>query len=65
MCFHCRGPQVDTDALLKALHAGQIRAALDVTDPEPLPPDHPLWQVRMPACLTFKIPACLHACLHA
>ncbi|BDA41405.1 Glyoxylate/hydroxypyruvate reductase B [Coccomyxa sp. Obi] len=39
-----RGPQVDTDALVKALHEGHIRAALDVTDPEPLPPGHPLWQ---------------------
>lgn len=39
-----RGPIVDTDALLEALHAGRIRAALDVTDPEPLPPGHPLWR---------------------
>jgi phosphoglycerate dehydrogenase-like enzyme len=38
-----RGPVVDTQALLSALHAGHIRAALDVTDPEPLPTDHPLW----------------------
>jgi phosphoglycerate dehydrogenase-like enzyme len=38
-----RGPIVDTDALVEALHAGQIRAALDVTDPEPLPENHPLW----------------------
>lgn len=38
-----RGPLVDTDALVTALRAGTIRAALDVTDPEPLPPDHPLW----------------------
>ncbi len=38
-----RGPVVDTDALLTALNAQKIRAALDVTDPEPLPPDHPLW----------------------
>ena len=38
-----RGPVVDTDALVEALHAGRIRAALDVTDPEPLPPGHPLW----------------------
>ena len=34
---------VDTEALVRALRAGRIRAALDVTDPEPLPPDHPLW----------------------
>jgi glyoxylate reductase len=38
-----RGPVVDTDALVEALHAGEIGgAALDVTDPEPLPADHPL-----------------------
>lgn len=39
-----RGPVVDTDALVEALHSGHIRAAVDVTDPEPLPGDHPLWQ---------------------
>lgn len=38
-----RGPVVDTDALVAALQSGRIRAALDVTDPEPLPPEHPLW----------------------
>jgi glyoxylate reductase len=38
-----RGPIVDTDALGRALEAGRIAgAALDVTDPEPLPADHPL-----------------------
>jgi glyoxylate reductase len=38
-----RGPMVDTDALARALHEGEIAgAALDVTDPEPLPGDHPL-----------------------
>ena len=38
-----RGPVVDTDALARALGAGEIAgAALDVTDPEPLPGDHPL-----------------------
>lgn len=38
-----RGAVVDTDALLFELTAQRLRAALDVTDPEPLPPDHPLW----------------------
>ncbi len=38
-----RGPIVDTNALVDALHSGRIRAALDVTDPEPLPEGHPLW----------------------
>lgn len=39
-----RGRVVDTDALVEALRSGRVRAALDVTDPEPLPGDHPLWQ---------------------
>jgi len=40
-----RGGLIDQDALGGALHAGRPRGAyLDVTDPEPLPPDHPLWQ---------------------
>ncbi|MCH9718663.1 MAG: dihydrofolate reductase [Actinomycetia bacterium] len=39
-----RGPLVDTAALTAETTAGRLRAALDVTDPEPLPPDHPLWQ---------------------
>jgi phosphoglycerate dehydrogenase-like enzyme len=38
-----RGAIVDTDALVELLHAGLVRAALDVCDPEPLPHDHPLW----------------------
>jgi phosphoglycerate dehydrogenase-like enzyme len=38
-----RGPIVDTDSLVDALHESRIRAALDVTDPEPLPEGHPLW----------------------
>jgi len=41
-----RGPVVDTDDLVSALRSGWIRgAALDVTDPEPLPQDHPLWNL--------------------
>jgi phosphoglycerate dehydrogenase-like enzyme len=39
-----RGRLVDTDALLAETSTGRIRAALDVTDPEPLPPEHPLWR---------------------
>ncbi|MFS4096367.1 2-hydroxyacid dehydrogenase [Streptomyces sp. AF1A] len=39
-----RGPVVDTKALLMELESGRLSAALDVTDPEPLPPGHPLWQ---------------------
>lgn len=41
-----RGPLVDTDALVAALRAGSIAGAgLDVTDPEPLPDGHPLWEM--------------------
>ena len=38
-----RGPVVDSGALLAELTSGRLRAAVDVTDPEPLPPEHPLW----------------------
>jgi phosphoglycerate dehydrogenase-like enzyme len=39
-----RGTTLDQDALIKELHGGRLGAAyLDVTDPEPLPPHHPLW----------------------
>jgi phosphoglycerate dehydrogenase-like enzyme len=38
-----RGRTIDSAALVDELRSGRIRAALDVTDPEPLPPDHPLW----------------------
>jgi phosphoglycerate dehydrogenase-like enzyme len=41
-----RGPIVDTDALIKELNSGRITAALDVTDPEPLPKGHPLWSAK-------------------
>lgn len=40
-----RGPVADTAALAKELGTGRITAAVDVTDPEPLPADHPLWSV--------------------
>jgi len=41
-----RGRVVDTDALVAELNSGRISAALDVTDPEPLPPGHPLWSAK-------------------
>lgn len=44
-----RGKIVDTDALLRELESGRLRAALDVTDPEPLPEGHPLWSA--PGCV--------------
>jgi phosphoglycerate dehydrogenase-like enzyme len=40
-----RGPVVVTDALVAELASGRLLAALDVTDPEPLPPGHPLWSL--------------------
>ena len=40
-----RGAVVDTDAVVAETSTGRLRAALDVTDPEPLPPDHPLWRI--------------------
>lgn len=40
-----RGPTIETAALVEELRAGRLRAALDVTDPEPLPKDHPLWDL--------------------
>jgi phosphoglycerate dehydrogenase-like enzyme len=40
-----RGAVVDTDALVAELASGRLRAGLDVTDPEPLPADHPLWSL--------------------
>ncbi len=56
-----RGPVVDTDALVRALQEGWIAgAALDVTDPEPLPPGHVLY--RLPNCLiTPHIGSATHA----
>lgn len=44
-----RGPVVVTSALLDALNQHRLRAVLDVTDPEPLPADHPLWSA--PNCM--------------
>jgi phosphoglycerate dehydrogenase-like enzyme len=38
-----RGPIIDTEALCDELETGRLRACLDVTAPEPLPPDHRLW----------------------
>ena len=46
-----RGGLIDTDALIGELHTGRLRAALDVTEPEPLPDVHPLWSA--PGCLIF------------
>ncbi|MER6942660.1 2-hydroxyacid dehydrogenase [Nonomuraea sp. NPDC000554] len=40
-----RGPIVDTDALVAEARSGRLRAILDVTDPEPLPCNHPLWHI--------------------
>nr|WP_277605590.1 2-hydroxyacid dehydrogenase [Glycomyces sp. L485] len=41
-----RGPVVDTDALVAEVASGRLRCALDVVDPEPLPADHPLWDLE-------------------
>ncbi|MCA9242642.1 MAG: hypothetical protein KDA32_01710 [Phycisphaerales bacterium] len=55
-----RGAVIDTVALVETLRAGRIRAALDVTDPEPLPTDHPLFS--LPNCLlTPHVAARTHA----
>ena len=44
-----RGTTVDQEALIRALDSGRLRGAyLDVMDPEPLPPEHPLW--KAPNC---------------
>jgi phosphoglycerate dehydrogenase-like enzyme len=42
-----RGPVVDTDALVAELKRERLRAVLDVTDPEPLPDGHPLWELAL------------------
>lgn len=42
-----RGTAIDQDALMEALNAGRLAgAALDVVRPEPLPPEHPLWNTK-------------------
>ena len=41
-----RGPIIDTEALIVELNSGRLHAALDVTDPEPLPVGHPLWSAK-------------------
>ncbi len=41
-----RGGTVDTDALVAELSTGRLSAVLDVTEPEPLPDDHPLWRAK-------------------
>lgn len=41
-----RGSAIVTEALIEAAAEGRVRAALDVTDPEPLPPEHPLWRTK-------------------
>jgi phosphoglycerate dehydrogenase-like enzyme len=46
-----RGPVIDSDALLAEVQEARLRAVLDVTDPEPLPDDHPLW--RAPGVLAI------------
>ena len=49
-----RGTAIDTDALADALYAGKIAgAALDVTDPEPLPTDHQLWNAPESLLITL------------
>jgi len=55
-----RGTTVDQDALIAALESGHLASAcLDVTDPEPLPPDHPLWAA--PNCFVTPHSAGGHA----
>jgi phosphoglycerate dehydrogenase-like enzyme len=42
-----RGRVVDADALVAELRSGRLRAVLDVVDPEPLPDEHPLWELAL------------------
>jgi len=41
-----RGGIIDTNALIAELNSGRLYAGLDVTDPEPLPKEHPLWGAK-------------------
>jgi phosphoglycerate dehydrogenase-like enzyme len=50
-----RGPVVETGALVPEVQSGRLRAVLDVTDPEPLPAEHPLWQAPGVLCITPHI----------
>jgi phosphoglycerate dehydrogenase-like enzyme len=50
-----RGAQLDMDALTAELASGRLRAVLDVTDPEPLPADHPLWHAAGALAITPHI----------
>ena len=55
-----RGSAIDTDALTRVMKQGHLMGAgLDVTDPEPLPADHPLWQVPN-AAITPHVSGCYH-----
>ena len=53
-----RGAVVDTGALVAEVASGRLLAALDVTDPEPLPPGHPLWS--LPGAFVTPHVAVLH-----
>lgn len=58
-----RGPVADTAALTAELTSGRLRAAIDVTDPEPLPADHPLWAapgLLLTPHVGGSVPASLH-----
>jgi phosphoglycerate dehydrogenase-like enzyme len=47
-----RGAVVDTEALLRELESGRLRAVLDVVEPEPLPAHHPLWRAHGTLAIT-------------
>ncbi len=60
-----RGGVVDTDALVTELSRGRLRAVIDVTDPEPLPSEHPLWRAPGLLALTPHIAGASPAGHHA